>query len=366
MSDSHSASPAQSCRHFDVIIVSDFSLPGGTTASNVEEVYAQLGAGLTTGLVPLYFNPRAKYRMNPAIQSLIDGRRVALLRHDEQAACEVMIIRHPRILQAKQEVPRITADRIHLIVNQTPKRSYGKGGETVYEIGTCDRRVQEYFCQKPLWHPIGPQIRDTLQKNHANALTNIRLSPSDWVNIIDVSQWRRPGRPAPHDKIRIGRHARDRFEKWPSSKRELLAVYPDAPDYEIRILGGADIPKRIMGGLPANWKVAPYGAQAPRAFLQELDVFVYYIHPNCIEGFGRVIFEAMASGVPVIVPDDYQSLFGEAATYAKPDEVREAIRILMEDGDHYEKQVERALAHVERKFGYSAHLERLSIAKEEA
>ncbi|MFD0958299.1 glycosyltransferase [Paenibacillus chungangensis] len=366
MADPTPIPPSESFKQYDVIIASDFTLPGGTTASNVEEVKAQLGAGLTTGLVPLYFNPRAKDVMHPAILSLIDGRRVALLRPGDQASCEAMIIRHPRILQVKQEVPFITAGRIHLIVNQTPKRSYGKGGETVYEIGSCDRRVQDYFHQKPLWHPIGPGIRDTLLKNHANALTNIQLSPSDWLNIIDTSQWRRSGRPAPHNKIRIGRHARDRFEKWPANKRELLTVYPDSPEYEIRILGGADIPRHMLGRLPANWIVTPYGAQSPRAFLQELDVFVYYIHPHCVEGFGRVIFEAMASGVPVVVPDDYQSLFGEAAIYAKPDEVREAVHRLMEDDVYYKRQVDTALAYVERKFGYSAHVERLAMTKERA
>lgn len=352
------------CKHFDVILVSDFSLPGGTTASNLEEIKAHQRAGLRTGLIPLSFYPQSGSSINPKIKRMIDNSSVSLINKHDAAACEVMIIRHPRILQHKQQVPIVTAKRIHLIVNQTPKRDYGKRGETVYDIKLCDHRVAQYFGQRPLWHPIGPQIRSTLETHHSPALQNIELSAEDWINIIDVAEWKRAGRPGASSVIRIGRHARDTYEKWPSDPDELLTIYPDSPNYEIRILGGASIPRKVLGRLPVNWIVTPFGAKSPQQFLKDIDVFVYFIHPRCIEGFGRVIFEAMAAGVPVIVPAQYKPLFGEAALYADPPQVRQKMDELMGDEKKYEAQAARALDFVEERFGYRKHIERLKLRGE--
>src|SRR5699024_577718 len=139
------------------------------------------------------------------------------------------------------------------------------------------------------------------------------------------------------------RHTRDQYVKWPISKDELFKAYPNDPAYEIHVLGGASIPERLIGTLPDNWNVKDFGEIHPREFLRDMDVFVYYTHPKLIEAFGRVIFEAMAVGVPVIIPHNYELLFGEAAIYADSDEVQDKINMLMNDDTIYQAQVEKAL-----------------------
>src|SRR5699024_4707401 len=133
-----------------------------------------------------------------------------------------------------------------------------------------------------------------------------------WINIIDVDEWRRPSRPE-NQVIKIGRHSRDQYVKWPVSKEALLSVYPNDPAYEIHVLGGASVPEKLLGTLPENWHVQQFGEIHPRDFLRDVDVFIYYTHPELVEAFGRVIFEAMAVGVPVIIPPNYETLFYEAA-----------------------------------------------------
>src|SRR5699024_7772721 len=108
-----------------------------------------------------------------------------------------------------------------------------------------------------------------------------------WVNIINLSEWKRPAVPK-NQKIRIGRHSRDHLTKWPENKEELLAIYPDDDKYEIHVLGGADIPSTNLGRLPHNWHVTEYDEIHPKEFLANLDVFVYYTHTDWVESFGRV------------------------------------------------------------------------------
>ncbi|HLR01819.1 MAG TPA: glycosyltransferase [Virgibacillus sp.] len=347
-------------KHFDVVIASEFRLLGGTNMSNIEEIKAQKKMGLKTGLIQLNrYDIKPKRETNPHVRELIDGEHVQMLVYGEKITCDVLIIRHPPILKDRQQyVPDVDAGCIRVIANQTPKKEYSKTGETLYGLEEVDDRVKAYFHKTPVWHPIGPLIRDILLKEHADELTKIHLDADDWINIIDVDEWRRPSRPE-NQVIKIGRHSRDQYVKWPVSKEALLSVYPNDPAYEIHVLGGASVPEKLLGTLPENWHVQQFGEIHPRDFLRDVDVFIYYTHPELVEAFGRVIFEAMAVGVPVIIPPNYETLFHEAAIYAEPDEVQDNIRQLMNDDAYYAAQVDRALAYVEEHFGYSKHASRL-------
>lgn len=359
------AHPAER-RHFDVIIVSDFRLPGGNASSNAEEIKAQKRFGLRTGLIQMArYGIGTDRTVDPKIRQLLDdddGSHVQMLVYGEKVSCDVLIIRHPPVLEERQKyLPEVDAKQVKVIVNQPPMREYSASGERLYHFDRCEKHLQEFVGQRGTWYPIGPQVRKALVEHHASELQAIELADEDWLNIIDVDEWKRDNRPGPSEKIRIGRHSRDQYVKWPASKEDLRQIYPNDPRYEIHVLGGATAPRRVLGRLPANWRVMPFGAMHPKEFLATLDVFVYFTHPEWVESFGRVIIEAMAVGVPVIVPYVYRDLFGEAAIYAEPVEVKEKIDHLMRDADYYEAQVKKAHAYVERHFGYASHKARLGI-----
>ena len=348
-------------RHFDVVLVSDFRLPGGTTSSNVEEIKAQKRMGLRTGLIHMQrynFNPYIP--INWKIREMQDGDAVQMLVYGEKISCDVLIARYPPSLQDLQKfVPDVEAANVYVIVNQTPMRDYSEEEVLAYEIGSCEKNLRKQFGKAGVWYPIGPAVRKALHEHHADELEEITLADEDWSNIIDVNEWWRGSRPPRGRRPRIGRHSRDAGVKWPVDLGELLAAYPDSDDYEVHVLGGAETPEKLLGGLPENWHVLEFGTVHPKDFLSTLDVFVYYTHPDLVEAFGRTIIEAMATGVPAILPHSYRELFGEAAIYATPSEVQSNIDRLMADEDYYESQVNTARDYVEKHFGYTKHVARL-------
>jgi glycosyltransferase involved in cell wall biosynthesis len=347
-------------RHFDVILVSDFRLPGGTTTSNVEEIKAQKRMGLRTGLIQMYRYDLGHKTSNQQIRELLDGDRVQMLVYGEKVSCDVLILKHPPILQEWQQfVPDVEAANVHVIVNQTPVEHYGDEGELQYTISRCEEHLQKYFGKGGVWHPVGPLIREALYQHHKEELTGITLASEDWVELIDVNEWRRESRPPRGPRPRIGRHFGQDEVKWPIDASELLAISPDSGDYEVHVLGGAKVPRKVLGGLPKNWHVLGFGEVHPNDFLSTLDVFVYYTHPYWVEAFDRSIIEAMAVGVPVILPYSYRKVFKEAAIYAEPAEVKRSIDRLMMDDGYYESQVRMARDYVEEHFGYTVHATRL-------
>ncbi|WP_424929242.1 FkbM family methyltransferase [Amaricoccus tamworthensis] len=350
-------------RHFDVVMVSDFRMPGGTSMSNLEEIKAHKRMGLRTGLVQLgHYEMNPTRLMHPAIAKMVDGDEVDFLVKGEVIDCDLLIVRFPWILSEFQiHVPTVRAKDVRVIVNQPPKRDYGEDTPNGYEFQTCRRNMERYFGSSGTWHPIGPLVREAMVKHHGGEMEGIVLSESDWTNIIDVDEWKRSAEPKnPKGRIRICRHSRDQYVKWPSDRETLLKIYPDDPEFEIHVLGGAKTPREVLGGrLPSNWKVTEFGKKDPAEFLRNFDVFVYYTHPDWIESFGRVIFEAMAVGLPVVLPPVYKPLFQDAAVYAEPHEVIGKVRELMGNDVLRARQVARALELVEHRFGYQSHANRV-------
>ena len=346
--------------HFDVIILSDLALPGGTTASNLAEIAANERAEWRTGLV---HNPNPKYRdigVNPKFFDAC-SERTRLLSAGEHVSCDVLVVKYPPCARRIPDVfPSIDVRReIVMIANQTPWTGYTGDRELFYEIPEVDHEIARVFGRSPLWYPIGPAIRHVFEHHHADEMANVRWAGDDWFEIIDASVWRRPSRPHNGDVFRVGRHGRDSVWKWPSEPDVIRAAYPGEAPYVIDILGGADEAKRRLGRLPNNWTVQPFDSINPVDFLARLDAFVHVAHPDMEEAFGRTILEALAVGVPVITEPRFAGPFGDAVIACDPHDVRTHLDRLRTDANFCDDLVRRGLDLVEARFGFSAHHRRV-------
>jgi UDP:flavonoid glycosyltransferase YjiC (YdhE family)/glycosyltransferase involved in cell wall biosynthesis len=342
-------------RH-DVAIMSDFRYPGGTSSSLAEEIQAQAAAGLSTILLQVR-SPHLKsiQQFNPHILECLRQHWADLAVHGDAVSARVLVIRHPRIFAADLPmVPEIEADEIVMVVNQAPQ-DRGQG-RVYYDIDDVRRRVEGYFGDRVRWAAIGPLVRDQVLA----ASPNFPLSPDLWHNIIDVNAWH-TNRDRPLGSVPvIGRHSRPAPVKWPVDAEEILQAYPSHPDFRVRVLGGGDIAVKRVGHRPSTWELLTFGSMHPKEFLRTIDFFVYYHDPNLVEAFGRTVLEAMASGVPVIVPYSFKVLFEEAALYATPADVKNLVRGLHADWDTYRKVSAGAQAFVRERFSYQAHISRLA------
>jgi glycosyltransferase involved in cell wall biosynthesis len=351
--------------NYDVVIASDFRMLGGSTRSSIEEMLCHKVHGVSQAHFHLHrYDLDTVRSVYSLLSDSLETGSSNVLGHGERASCDLLILRYPPILQHRQRfVPTISAKAIKVIVNQTPMSDYGPDGVVRYDLAKCADNIRHYFGKDAVWHPIGPLVREALTNHHADQLHHICLSDQDWHNIIDIGGWDRgPRTRGSEDRLRIGRHSRDHSTKWPEAPEDILAAYPDRDDVEVHVLGGAKKVTQILGRKPRNWTVYEFGSLHPRDFLQDLDVWIYFANPNLIESFGRTIIEAMAVGVPVILPEDYRPLFQEAALYATPATAVELARKLHSDPVAYDRQVEKAKSYSRANFSYEMHVARLRAA----
>ncbi|TQE97098.1 MAG: glycosyltransferase, partial [Spiribacter salinus] len=353
--------------HLPCIVGSDFRMPGGSVQSCLEELRAMRTAGLPTAVLEMNrydvnFGGLMRSHMLEDIRDELTSLSTRIITYGERVTCDLLLLRYPPILQHRQRyVPDIDARDIRVIVNQPPMSDYTAEGVLRYDLADCAENIRHYFGKDATWHPIGPLVRDALTTHHADQLHHIHLADEDWHNIIDIKGWSPgPRTRGPGDKLRIGRHSRDSWHKWPASRDDIRAAYPGGDDVEVHVLGGAETPRAVLGAIPANWTVHDFGAMHPKDFLAGIDVWIYFAHPDWVESFGRTIIEAMAVGVPVILPEVYRPLFQDAALYATPQTAVEIARKLHADPATYDAQAEKARCYVAEEFSYDMHMKRLN------
>ena len=357
--------PKGTTRHIPVVMGSEFRMRGGSVKSCAEEMIFHQRHGLGLGVMELFrydiYGGAPRAAMLDEIRDLIDGKVVEQVIYGDQISCDLLILRYPPCLWHHQRyLPRIDAQEIKVIVNQPPMSDYGADGVQRYDIAACAANIRCWFGRDATWHPIGPLVRNALHHHHHMELDAIDLSPQDWHNIIDIADWETGARSDRRDgTLRIGRHARDSPHKWPDNAQDIEAAYPEADGIEIHVLGGAQTACKLLGRRPANWIIHEFGARSPRDFLADIDVWIYFANPNWIESFGRTIIETMAAGVPVILPEDYRVLFGDAALYATPQTAVATARRLCANRAEYAAQVARARACVAENYSHDTHAARL-------
>jgi hypothetical protein len=81
---------------YDVVLLSDFRFPGGTSSAIAEEIKANAGAGYRTALVQLEAtNLTFPFPINPKIRALIDDRSADLIGPEARIDARLALIHNP-------------------------------------------------------------------------------------------------------------------------------------------------------------------------------------------------------------------------------------------------------------------------------
>lgn len=339
---------------YDIVMVGDFRFPGGVGSSIAEQIRAQAQAGYRTGLLQIK-GPILKFPhpFNPNIRGCLDDGLADILDPDEPVSAALLLAFHPQVFTyPPSRRIAVTAERKLLVVNHPFLDGYG---EPFYDWQSINDNVQESFGGDVQWAPVGPLVRAQtrgLEKPPP-------LFEEDWLEVLDLDEWRTVRREWCDDRPVIGRHSRPDPLKWPDDRESILAAYPNDPACRVRILGSSAFLKDLVGEYPVNWDILPFNSVDPKEFLRTIDFFVYFHHSQWVEAFGRVIIEAIANGALAILPPRFEPLLGEAAVYGEPEDVKFRITEFYSDREAYLRQTRLASEIARERFSLDAHVRRL-------
>jgi Glycosyltransferase family 28 C-terminal domain len=336
---------------YDVLLVSDLRLPGPTGRAVAEEIRAQAQAGYRTALLHVRSGLlRDAHPINPLIREAIAQGLADWLDPDAGCAARLAVAHHPGVFaHPPARVPRLTAGRTLLVVNHP---LFDAEGRPFFDLRAICWSLGDLFGETVELAPDGPQIRSQLEV----AAGALPLLEQDWPPVIEPAAFTVPtGRPW-RNRVVVGRHGPIDPLAWPA-RSELVLAYPDEGDLTVRVLADRTQLHGLLGDLPAGWTVIDPGSMTARDFLATLDCYVHAA-ADCAQPVRLEIIEALASGVPVVLPIPLRALFGEAAVYVEVEGVHAAIRGL-ERPSVRAVLAERASELVARRFSRGAHAERI-------
>lgn len=354
-----SARPAATA--VDICYLTDLRFPGGTSTSLATEIRAAHRAGYTVGVLQVdSVHLRHDRITHPLLQTLLDEGAAIRILPGEAVQARLTLVRHPYVLaRSLGGALPLTTEQVIVICGQVPVDGDGR---VLYDPAAVQDHCREATGHAPTWWPVSTRVRSAL------ATSEVPLAAEDWVETIDLTDW--PMAPVRADRgvdtadtgsarYVIGRHGRDDPMKWPADPAVIAAVYPEAPDLEVRILGGASHALDRLGHTPGNWTILDYGTESPATFLASLDAMVYYPHPDLIEAFGRTVLEALACGVVTVAPAEIAAAFHGACLAAAPGEAIDTLRALWSDPARWEATVAAGRQMVARHFSTEVFLTRL-------
>jgi hypothetical protein len=297
----------------DILHVTDPRFQGGTGAALAAEVEACAMRGYTVGLVAMEAqNLTLPYPANARLARLIDTGQLRQIPPGTPVTARIAQLHNPYTSGLLPvSAPRITAEHRLMVVHHPPVDATGAHS---YDLPVVIRNAEEILAGPVEWAPVGPLARKAFEGlAHAPV-----LRPEDWTNVIDLDAWRAPRGRQPGDTLRIGRHSRPDLRKFPATRAEFAEIYGTG-SAEVDILGAPrDLAALLDPVLPA-WRLRAFGEMDVRDYLDGLDVFVYYHRADWVEAFGYAVLEAMARGVPCVLPPGLGPVFGDAARLSTPD-----------------------------------------------
>ncbi len=318
---------------YDVAVLSDLRLYGGTAESMAEEVRAHAGAGFSTALVHLrstLIEGNAEVA-RPIRRCVSEG--LADLVTGEPVRARLAVLRPPAAFSERPPTPvSVRADQVVMVADEVTDAD----GTPRYDPTQIAATVRDALGADAIWYPVDPRARRSLEQ-HVSA--GITLAGEDWPSPIDVGEWHVDRSGGVRGRPLIGRYGRAEAANWADRSDETLGDRPDPDD--------------------ARWIVEPFDAREPADFFAEVDFYVHLPGSGWEQGGRRSIVEAMAAGAVVVVPEEFRESFGDAAVYAGPDRVVDVVRALSADRDAYAVQSQRGTDFVAATHNRDAYVTRL-------
>lgn len=351
-------------QEFDVLILSDLFLLGGTRGCNLNYIRALNAMGKR---VALFHWPRADLLflpdVNAAYRDMKQQGLVDIVTWEDSIRADRVILHHPpAAAQALDSYPRIEAGRVSVLVNQLPFQTTERD-QTFYD----PLAVEGLLCQitgtdTVEWIAISPLTRDYLME----WAEDIRIRDDIWYppyvaqpdfvtrSTAERLEAFRTGAP------RAVRHTRDHWTKWPVSAAQIRAAYMTEAGLDMTVLGGGKAVGQCLGAVPEHWTVHAYDSISVPDLLNSGDVYLNFNNPIYIEEFGRNIMEAMAFGLPVIADAVFTRVFGDAILPVEDHQSAPVLDRLRRDPVLFEEQVARGHEFVARNCSDPAVRERMA------
>ncbi|NDK33180.1 glycosyltransferase [Nesterenkonia haasae] len=336
--------PPEDPVRLDVVFAADWCELGESQALALEEIRLLREAGYTVGVMhienALHLAEFSRMYIQPVQQLISSGDVTSVLADEDFHHVGVVMIRTPELMEfIPDQGVSFTVDSAFMLAD---KRPWDNSDFTVHYIPeNCARNAHAFFGVRPQWVSRSQLLLENLQTH----IPDDEMWPTIHITALTPEAWRARRTGPRNVRPVMGRWAGDRENLWPESHETIAQIWPIDGTADVRLYGDPSAVLRVLGAkrLPPAWL----------SFRQhEISRLTYYRSLDFLVQFGRAapnphsdlsILEALATGCIAVLSPDYEHVYGDAAVYAEPQEVREKLQQLVSDRDMYLEQSRRGI-----------------------
>jgi len=150
-------------RSFDVILISDFRVPGEFKERNLKHLESEIRGGYRVGLIQMAdYGLDATAQVLPAFRDLEDAGGAQFIVYGERVSCQRLVVLDPVVLEEFQRfMPDVDPEQVNVIVEKTP--AHLTGPEALREwLHKCRANAQRYFETPGEWSSEDPSLQSLL------------------------------------------------------------------------------------------------------------------------------------------------------------------------------------------------------------
>ena len=170
-------------RRFDVVVASDFREGSDALPGCLDEVAALADAAGRIGLVQMYrYDLPPGNHIDHAIRLALEDGLAEMLVYGERIHTRSLVLLHPPAFQEAQVyVPEITAEEVHLVADQPPRKADADDATPpLYDLTAVLTTVAETFGGAAAVHPVSETVRTALRDNLPPEMADIEMPPRNW------------------------------------------------------------------------------------------------------------------------------------------------------------------------------------------
>lgn len=317
-----------------LVVIADFAESGEPAAAALRYMAAARKAGMRVAAFHWrkYERP-ARVSLQPGFYRTLMECDGELLSPGDQIEADGVAIFDVSILNHRIDpVPSIATQKVYAIVDELTLYHGTPSGDANLEPKAANASVLSVFGVEPSWVPMSETLRRDMRSDDSFGDVG-----EPWLPLADagaLAEQSPAWQGADGRKPVLGRYGSALVVDWPADVTALRQAYT-VQGCVVRVAGDVSPVQALLGGALPDWQLLDVDALDSAAFLRSLDFYVHQTMPTASVYVTHGIVDAMAAGKPVILPPSYEEVFGNAAAYANPDQVADAVRRLWDSGDAY-------------------------------
>ncbi|MGI9501844.1 MAG: glycosyltransferase [Geminicoccaceae bacterium] len=314
---------------YEIIFLGDLRAPHFQTMV-ADQIRAVVAGGYQAAILQVASNnDRLPARIHPDIRELIDSNRLAHLDPNQTSIAKLIVCTDASCFASKTR--RIVRAEAPLNIVLVPIGTALDDDRWFDEWPKINQNATHTLSGEIIWAPMSQAVREQL----SSLPSKQRLNDSNWYPCIDFDEWHIDRTRFCASRPVIGRSGPLSIDAWPVDPARSLSLFPDDPQFLVRLLNGGTYLRDQLGFLSKNWDILTLDDTNEREFLSSIDFFVHSYNPKTVSLPDPYLLRAVASGAVAILPASLEKIFGDGAVYAEPQEVKSKVWHLYNDRARY-------------------------------